>query len=84
MAFQRLKELLCSVTIPRDLTKPFILQTDASDRGIGAVLRQEDPEGKNTPVPTLAISCCDGRSVIQWWRRNTSPSSWAFRHFVST
>ena len=84
MAFQRLKELLCSVAILRDFTKPFILQTDASDRGIGAVLRQEDPEGKNTPVPTLAISCCDGRSVIQRWRRNTSPSSWAFRHFVST
>ena len=52
MAFQRLKELLCSAPILRspDFNKPFILQTDASDRGIGAVLSQEDPEGEEHPI----------------------------------
>ena len=33
-----------------DFTRPFILQTDASDRGIGAVLSLEDPEGKEHPI----------------------------------
>ena len=52
IAFQRLKELQCSDPILRspDFTKAFILQTDASDRGIGAVLSQEDPEGGEHPI----------------------------------
>ena len=51
MAFQRLKELLCSgpVLPSLDFTRPFILQTDASDRGIGAVLRRI-LRGKEHPI----------------------------------
>ena len=42
-SFQQIKDILCSkpvLTTP-DLSKPFILQVDASDHGIGAVLLQE-------------------------------------------
>jgi len=52
IAFKKLKKLLCSSPLLRspDFEKPFILQTDASDRGIGAVLSQVDMEGMDHPV----------------------------------
>ena len=51
-AFQQLKLLLCSSPVLRspDFSRPFILQTDASDRGIGAVLSQTDQDGDDHPV----------------------------------
>ena len=41
-AFSALKQALCSSPILQspDFQRPFILQTDASDRGVGAVLSQ--------------------------------------------
>ena len=51
-AFHKLQELLCRSPVLRspDFTRPFILQTDASDRGIGAVLSQENLEGEEHPI----------------------------------
>ena len=51
-AFFRLKDLLTSKPIlcSPDVTKPFVLQTDASESGIGAVLSQADEEGVEHPV----------------------------------
>ena len=51
-AFQELKRLLCSYPIlcAPDFDKPFVLQTDASDRGIGAVLSQSDADGLDHPI----------------------------------
>lgn len=50
-AFDRLKPKLASTPILRlpDLSKPFILQNDTSDVGLGAVLKQKY-EGVNHPV----------------------------------
>ena len=50
--FQKLKEILCSEPVLRnpDFGAPFILQTDASDRGIGAVLNQCAEDGQEHPV----------------------------------
>ena len=51
-AFKRLKELLCSSPILQspDFSRPFILQIDVSDQGVGAVLTQRDKNGLEHPV----------------------------------
>ena len=51
-SFQKLKNLLCVEPVLRspDFTKEFLLQTDASDVGVGAVLSQLDEEGADHPV----------------------------------
>ncbi|KAI4897404.1 hypothetical protein NFI96_005671 [Prochilodus magdalenae] len=54
-AFQDLKSALCgdSVLLSPDFDQPFILQTDASGVGLGAVLLQE-VEGQRRPVAFLS------------------------------
>ena len=51
-AFETLKQRLCSAPVLRspDFEKEFILQTDASERGIGAVLSQKDENGEDHPI----------------------------------
>ena len=51
-AFNQLKTHLCSAPILRssDFSRQFILQTHASERGVGAVLAQVDDQGEEHPV----------------------------------
>ena len=50
-AFLQLKEILCSgpVLVTPDFTKPLLVQTDASETGVGAVLSQLQ-EGEEHPI----------------------------------
>jgi hypothetical protein len=54
-AFDKLKDCICSDPVLRspDFSKKFILQTDASGKGMGAVLEQEFDDGRH---PILFIS----------------------------
>ena len=47
-SFRQIKGLICSKTVlsTPDPSKPFTLQVDACDYGVGAVLLQENPETK--------------------------------------
>lgn len=58
-AFQDLKEAVCgdSVLLSPDFERPFILQTDASGIGLGAVLLQE-VDGARRPVAFLSRKLC--------------------------
>ncbi|KAI8510586.1 hypothetical protein Bbelb_115020 [Branchiostoma belcheri] len=51
-AFQVLKGKLCDYPVLQspDFERPFVLHTDASERGIGAVLSQMDGNGEEHPV----------------------------------
>lgn len=54
-AFQELKEALCSgpVLVTPDFSKPLIVQTDASETGVGAVLSQLQ-EGEEHPITYIS------------------------------
>ena len=51
-AFKGVKDLFCTQILLHylDMTKPFFLQTDASDFALGAVLHEENPEKRIQPV----------------------------------
>ena len=51
-AFDNIKSLLCSVPVlvAPDFCKPYILNVNASDTGVGAILLQADDEGIEHPV----------------------------------
>ena len=67
-AFDTLKTALTSSTVMRnpDLKQTFILQTDASSIGVGAVLSQ----GQDECPCTLAERYLTGRGIIQPLRRS--------------
>jgi phospholipid-translocating ATPase len=54
-SFQKLKDVLVTspILINPDFTRPFILQTDASNNAIGAVLSQQMADGEH-PVAYLS------------------------------
>ena len=53
-----------------DPTKPYVLQTDASNFGLGAVLSQTGDDGLEHPVAYASVSYNQGRSNTLQLRRN--------------
>ncbi len=67
-AFLKIKEALSTnpILMSSDDRKPYLLQTDASGRGLGAVLNQEDDEGNQRPVAYFSRKLKDREDEISW------------------
>ena len=70
LAFDKIREILASdvVLAHPDFDLPFIIQTDASKEGIGAVLTQRDKNGRER------IICCASRTLSR------DESKWSIPH----
>ena len=84
VSFERLKRALCAAPVLKtpNFTKEFVLQTDASDRGVGVVLSQQAEGGGDRPVayfskkllpreqnyPTVEKECLAIKLAIQAFR----------------
>ena len=77
-AFAELKDRLCSAEVLRrpDPELPYILTTDWSQKGMGAVLSQVDSLGKERPVCYASRTCnpaeknygsCEGECLAVVW-----------------
>ncbi|CAM4583696.1 unnamed protein product [Caretta caretta] len=67
-AFRALKEALVSgpVLANPDFDKPFMVFTDVSDTGLGAVLMQEDEKGERHPIVYLS------KKLLPWEQHYTA------------
>ena len=85
-SFVELKRRLTSTPVLKspDLSQPFVLQTDASERGVGAVLSQYSSDGEEHPVAISAGNYSHERSATLLSRKSALLSSSAFKHSAYT
>lgn len=83
-SFDKIKELLCSKPILNifDPELPIIIYTDASIKGVGAVLKQEDKNGEGKPVAyfskklteaqkrkkAIYLECLAIKEAVKYWQ----------------
>ena len=83
VAFTHLKELLCTAPVlvyPR-LDAPFILQTDASDLGLGAVLAQSDNSGRERVISYASRALTDREKGYSTTEKEALAIVFATDHF---
>ena len=84
-AFERIKSALCESPVLRhpDFTLPFILQTDASGFGLGAVLSQEfkDDNPGEHPVAYASRTMKDAETRYSAFEKEALAITWAIKHF---
>ena len=81
-AFKKLKQILTQDPVLHmpDFGKPFIVQTDASDRGIGASLMQEH-EGQKFPVAFGSKNLLERERAYSVIEKECLALVWAVRRF---
>lgn len=85
IAFNTLKSCLITQPVMRypDFTKPFLLQVDASNFGIGAVLAQCDEKGKDHPVAYWSRKLTDSEGKSSATERECLAAVEAIKYFRS-
>ncbi|CAM5176870.1 unnamed protein product [Eretmochelys imbricata] len=95
-AFNQLKAALTSDPVLRvlDFDKPFVITTDASEHGVGAVLMQEGPDQQFHPVVFLSKKLSERESdwsvsekecyAIVYALEKLHPYIWGWRFHVQT
>ena len=81
-AFEQLKISLCSAPVLRhpDFAKPFVLQTDASGYGLGAVLSQNFDDGEH-PIAYASRTMLDRETRHAIVEKEALAIYWAINHF---
>lgn len=69
-ALKELKRRFCHAPVlwSKNFSLPFVVQTDASERGVGAILSQYNREGNNHPIAYFSrklLSCEVNYSTIK-------------------
>ena len=82
-AFLELKEQLCGAAILQlpDAYSPFILTTDWSQRGMGAILSQVGKDGEEHPVCFASRSCNSAEQNYSSFEGECLAVVWATSHF---
>ena len=82
-AFENLKDLLTSAPILAypDFSKPFVLETDASISGLGAVLSQRQEEGSTRPIAYASRSLLKHEQNYGITELEGLGVVWAVKHF---
>ena len=85
-AFNQLKKLLCSDPVLRspDFDREFVLQTDASNRGIGAVLSQLDSAGQDHPIAYFSRKLLPREEKYSTVEKECLSINWPYTTFVCT
>lgn len=82
-SFQKLKDAVSRppvLAIP-DYTKPFVLQTDASDRALGSVLLQRNEEGDLKPVAYYSRKFSESEERLTTYQKETLSVVCSFNKF---
>ena len=82
-SFSELKRALTNppVLVFPDYTQPFQLYTDASGKGLGAVLTQPDENGRMRVIAYASRVLNDAESKYSTFEWETLAVAWALRHF---
>jgi hypothetical protein len=82
-AFEKLKKILTSapvLTYP-DFTREFYLHVDASQNGLGAVLTQQDDQGRHQVIAYASTALNEAQSRYPATTRECLAILWALKHF---
>ena len=82
-AFETLKQLLTSASVLAypQVEDPFVLETDASILGLGAILSQQQPDGTSHPVVYASRSLNQAERNYEITELETLAVVWAVTHF---